>query len=1063
LRAIEAQAQSLWDKLKPFDYDAPAEGSWANHDDKYLITFPYPYMNGMLHLGHAFSLSKSEFAAGFQRMKGKRVLWPFGLHATGMPIAACAKKLQNEFSKFGNPPVFPAPESEANTKPVDPKDPAAKSNVGKKGKKAPAGKRQYDIMKEMKIPDIEKFQDPLHWLRVFPSAAIEDLKLFGCRVDWRRSFVTTELNPYYDSFVRWQFQWLRRKDKIAFGKRYTIYSPSDKQPCQDHDRASGEGVLPAEYTIIKIRIVDPEKQPNLAKYAEQIKGRKVILPAATLRPETMVGQTNCWVSPSITYSAFDIDGEVFITTKRSANNIAFQDHVVSESLFDILGKDLIGLPLSAPFAPYPIIYVLPMETVSENKGTGIVTSVPSDSPDDYINLMTLTNKPEYRAKLGLKDEWVLPFPVVPIINIPGSELADRAAEIACKIHGVAGPKDADKLLAAKQQTYKEGFYNGIMLLGPYKGELVHKVKPLMRDNMIKSGDAMAYCEPDGVVTSRTAAEGEECVVALVDQWYLKYGEEKWRDTVLKHVNETMETYNIGVKNGLQETLAWLGDWACSRTFGLGTRLPYDSDSSQYLVDSLSDSTIYMAYYTVAHILHGTAGIDGSKASPEYNISASAMTDGVWDYIFLGKPMPNPCDIPEATMKKMRNEFLYWYPVDLRVSGKDLIQNHLTMALYNHAAIWSEDSSMWPRSFFCNGHILIDKEKMSKSKGNFRTLRDAVEEYSADAARIAIADAGDSLDDPNFVTSNPSAFASKLGTLLDFCEENFKKASTLRAGEMDIFDRIFENEINVAIVKGEEAYAKMQYRQSLHAVFFDLTNARDEWKQCCGSKGLHRDICLRYIDVQCKLLCPITPHVSEYIFQNFVAASPEKPASIQSHGNIWPTAAPIQPVLQLTRKLLQDTLNDIRSQFLKTIKKNPGTNAVKVFAASGYTDWQRKALEVVYATLNLGSDKFLLSGDIAKQFAPVFKADKAISSKMQEALSFLSFVRDNQIEHDIKNLKPQVDDYAVLLSQVAFIAESTGLKFVEVVPRDSVTEGTADFPAAQKSRTAQPSINFATKE
>jgi leucyl-tRNA synthetase len=43
------------------------------------------------------------------------------------------------------------------------------------------------------------------------------------------------------------------------------------------------------------------------------------------------------------------------------------------------------------------------------------------------------------------------------------------------------------------------------------------------------------------------------------------------------------------------TLGWLQQWACSRSFGLGTRLPWDE---QFLIESLSDSTIYMAYYTV---------------------------------------------------------------------------------------------------------------------------------------------------------------------------------------------------------------------------------------------------------------------------------------------------------------------------------------------------------------------------------------------------------------------------------------------------------------------------------
>lgn len=53
---------------------------------KWFGTFPYPYMNGSLHLGHAFTISKVEFAAGFERLRGKNVLFPLGYHATGMPI-----------------------------------------------------------------------------------------------------------------------------------------------------------------------------------------------------------------------------------------------------------------------------------------------------------------------------------------------------------------------------------------------------------------------------------------------------------------------------------------------------------------------------------------------------------------------------------------------------------------------------------------------------------------------------------------------------------------------------------------------------------------------------------------------------------------------------------------------------------------------------------------------------------------------------------------------------------------------------------------------------------------
>jgi leucyl-tRNA synthetase len=52
----------------------------------------------------------------------------------------------------------------------------------------------------------------------------------------------------------------------------------------------------------------------------------------------------------------------------------------------------------------------------------------------------------------------------------------------------------------------------------------------------------------------------------------------------------------------------------------------------------------------------------------------------------------------------------------------LIGNHLTMALYNHTAIWPDQPGKWPKAFRCNGHLMLDSEKMSKSKGNFKTLK-----------------------------------------------------------------------------------------------------------------------------------------------------------------------------------------------------------------------------------------------------------------------------------------------------------------------------------------------------
>jgi leucyl-tRNA synthetase len=106
LISIEKEIAKDWEETKLWETDAPKEGE--ADQPKYMVTFPYPYMNGHLHLGHTFTLSKAEFAAGYQRLKGKRVLFPFGFHCTGMPIKACADKIKREIEQFGCPPKFPA-------------------------------------------------------------------------------------------------------------------------------------------------------------------------------------------------------------------------------------------------------------------------------------------------------------------------------------------------------------------------------------------------------------------------------------------------------------------------------------------------------------------------------------------------------------------------------------------------------------------------------------------------------------------------------------------------------------------------------------------------------------------------------------------------------------------------------------------------------------------------------------------------------------------------------------------------------------------------------------------
>jgi len=266
----------------------------ADRQEEVLHPFPFPYSNGRrVHLGHVYSMTKADFTTRFKRLQGFNTLFPFGFLCTGQPIQAAVERLKQEIAEHGNPPVYKEP---------------------------PKRTPQYEILKMMNIPESEipSFTDPYYWFRYFPPLAIQDLKEFGSPIDYRRSFITTDYNPYFDSFVQWQYTNFKEKDLVFFGKRPAIYSIKDQQMNADHDRAEGEGVCPQEYSILKIKVL------TFNKALEQIKGRKVFLGAATLRAETLYGQTNVYILPTATYGAFEmVNDEVFILSERSAKNLAF--------------------------------------------------------------------------------------------------------------------------------------------------------------------------------------------------------------------------------------------------------------------------------------------------------------------------------------------------------------------------------------------------------------------------------------------------------------------------------------------------------------------------------------------------------------------------------------------------------------------------------------------------------------------------------------------------------------------------------------------------------------------
>lgn len=230
LIAIEKKYQQIWKDEKAFEVNAPSVDEepcddpevWRRNHPKYFATMAYPYMNGILHAGHCFTLSKVEFAVGFERMLGKRALFPLGFHCTGMPIKSSADKIKREIELFGSDfSGVPADEEEEAPVKVAEKSEDVTKFKAKKSKavaKQGRGKYQFEIMLQLGIPkeEVVKFANTDYWLDYFPPLTQSDVTDFGGRVDWRRSMVTTDANPYYDAFVRWQINRLRDCGKIKF-------------------------------------------------------------------------------------------------------------------------------------------------------------------------------------------------------------------------------------------------------------------------------------------------------------------------------------------------------------------------------------------------------------------------------------------------------------------------------------------------------------------------------------------------------------------------------------------------------------------------------------------------------------------------------------------------------------------------------------------------------------------------------------------------------------------------------------------------------------------------------
>ncbi|KAL9859597.1 putative leucine--tRNA ligase [Arabidopsis thaliana] len=448
----------------------------------------------------------------------------------------------------------------------------------------------------------------------------------------------------------------------------------------------------------------------------------------------------------------------------------------------------------------------------------------------------------------------------------------------------------------------------------------------------------------------------------------------------------MNLYSEETRHGFEHTLSWLIQWACSRSFGLGTRIPWDNE--RFLVESLSDSSLYMAYYTVAHIFHDGDMYKGSKSL----IRPQQMNDEVWEYLFCDGPYPKSTDIPSAVLSKMKQEFDYWYPLDLRVSGKDLIQNHLTFFIYNHTALMEKRN--WPRGIRCNGTLCSILRKCQSQL-----------EISEPCARLS----KNSLPLLQGFLWLMLVMALTMQIFSNGWKKNLAAESSLRTGPPSTYaDKVFENDINIAIRLTEKAYKECLFREALKNGVYDLQAARDEYRNSCGSdENMNHDLILNFMDVQTRLIEPICPQFAEYVWRKLL----KKEGSVVTAG--WPTSNEPDLVLKSANKYLQDSIVLLR-KLLGSKKAAKKAHCLKFL--------QSKFDQQTY--------RFAPDAEIIAELKEILQKDGQAENIY---MPFVKFKKKEAISIGIQalNLRLPFGEIEVLKSNMDLIKRQLGLEEVEV--------------------------------
>ena len=828
---------------------------------KFFLTFPFPYMNGSLHLGHGYTATRLDVIARYKRMKGFNVLFPWAWHWTGEAVMGICHRIED----------------------------------GDKG----AIER---LIKLDGVPEelIDKFKDPIYLVKFFTERGREDVKRIGYSIDWTREFHTSSLHPLYNKFVEWQIRKLYNKGLIVQGPYPVVWCPRDKSPTGDHDRMVGEGVRPEEYTLIKFKLVNDD----------------LYLVAATFRPETIYGTTNVWLNPDIDYVIASVNGEKWLISRQAAEKLREQLRKVN-IIEVVAGRHFIGKLVLVPIINR-VVPILPAKFVDPEVATGVVYSVPAHAPYDWLALKDLKERVDQLPD-ELKDIVRGLYPIS-IISVEG--YGDYPAVEICEKMGITSQDDprADE---ATHEIYSKEFHTGKMKDECFDvaGLPVSEAKEVVKELLIEKGlgDIM-YDLPETVICRC----GTKCIVKILsDQWSLKYSDENWKELAKKAI-EKMNFYPPEIKNLFIQYVDWYRDWPCTRKTGLGTPFPLSKD---WIVETLTDSTIYMAFYII------------SKYYNSGLIDVKDIDDSFFDYVILGVGDPEKIAKGKLTvslLKEIREDFKYWYPVDLRMSGKDLISNHLTFYIFHHTAIFPEE--MWPRGIAANGFIRLEGQPMSKTKGIFISLRDAMDRYGADVVRVTLALAADGLEDPSWYAREAETNLLKLEGFKELINQVLSKQGDK---ELEHYDKVFISKYRELVKEVEDSLDNILIARAGRIIINEIPSLLRGYIR--KTEVIPSKIVNLVLESWIKMLSLYAPYLAEDIWHNILGKDGYVSVSTWTSYEEIPLFKEDLLIEKYARSLIEDVKSVLEIYKAKARK-------LEVYVAE---NWKWELLEILRETIKPG--------------------------------------------------------------------------------------------------------------